>query len=173
MLWCNLITIHKSEILFIQQTEKYYLRALGEDPRKDVANISVHFPKLAQEISIPDFFEPSQFFSSVFRIASKGTQIWTHYDVRKLIHIFLIIVYSMSVKMDQKVATFFASKAYLRCPQLVGGLTINHLSGRLQSCVPHVWQCTGVKFNMGIFTCFCIATNLASLTPSISNIWFS
>ncbi|RUS75567.1 hypothetical protein EGW08_016661 [Elysia chlorotica] len=66
---------------FIDATEKYYLRALGHDPRKDVANISVHFPGLAGDISIPEFFEPSQFFSSVFRIASKGAQIWTHYDV--------------------------------------------------------------------------------------------
>lgn len=66
---------------FIDETEKYYLRALGDDPRKDIANISTQFPDLARDICIPEFFEASQFFSSVFRIASKGTQIWTHYDV--------------------------------------------------------------------------------------------
>ncbi|GFR63638.1 tRNA wybutosine-synthesizing protein 5 [Elysia marginata] len=66
---------------FIDATEKYYLRALGKDPRKDVADISTQFPSLASDISIPKYFEQSQFFSSVFRIASKGTQIWTHYDV--------------------------------------------------------------------------------------------
>ena len=76
--------------MFIKQTEKYYLRALGDDPRKDVANISIHFPELARDINIPDFFEPSQFFSSVFRMASKGTQLWTHYDVRIMANFFFL-----------------------------------------------------------------------------------
>lgn len=46
-----------------------------------MADIAVQFPSLAADIQIPDFFEPSKFFSSVFRIASKGVQLWTHYDV--------------------------------------------------------------------------------------------
>uniref|UniRef100_A0A0B6ZND8 tRNA wybutosine-synthesizing protein 4 n=1 Tax=Arion vulgaris TaxID=1028688 RepID=A0A0B6ZND8_9EUPU len=66
---------------FIDKTEKYYLRALGEDPRKDVANLAVQFPNLVDDIHIPQYFEYSKFFSSVFRIASKGVQLWTHYDV--------------------------------------------------------------------------------------------
>ncbi|KAK7506779.1 hypothetical protein BaRGS_00002254 [Batillaria attramentaria] len=66
---------------FIDQDEVYYLRALGDDPRKDIANIHQQFPDLAKDLNIPDFFEPSKFFSSVFRIASKGLQLWTHYDI--------------------------------------------------------------------------------------------
>ncbi|XP_075464815.1 tRNA wybutosine-synthesizing protein 5 isoform X1 [Ascaphus truei] len=66
---------------FISQDEKYYLRSLGEDPRKDIADISKQFPELAADIQIPKFFEEDQFFSSVFRISSPGLQLWTHYDV--------------------------------------------------------------------------------------------
>ncbi|XP_076458446.1 tRNA wybutosine-synthesizing protein 5-like [Babylonia areolata] len=66
---------------FIDEKEVYYLRALGEDPRKDIADIRQQFPELAKDIVFPDFFEPEQFFSSVFRIASRGLQLWTHYDV--------------------------------------------------------------------------------------------
>ncbi|KAI8776077.1 tRNA wybutosine-synthesizing protein 5 isoform X1 [Biomphalaria glabrata] len=66
---------------FIAQKEKFYLRALGHDPRKDVADISVQFPELAQDLTIPQVFEREKFFSSVFRIASRGVQLWTHYDI--------------------------------------------------------------------------------------------
>lgn len=66
---------------FETKTESYYLRALGDDPRKDQADVHRQFPQLADDISFPKFFPPDKFFSSVFRIASKGTQLWTHYDV--------------------------------------------------------------------------------------------
>ncbi|XP_078084937.1 tRNA wybutosine-synthesizing protein 5 [Mustelus asterias] len=66
---------------FISQDEKYYLRSLGVDPRKDIADIRKQFPSLAEDINIPEFFEKDQFFSSVFRISSPGLQLWTHYDV--------------------------------------------------------------------------------------------
>jgi len=62
--------------------EFYYLRSLGHDRRgRDIADIKKQFPSLANDIRIPDFFEESNFFSSVFRIASPGVQLWTHYDV--------------------------------------------------------------------------------------------
>jgi tRNA wybutosine-synthesizing protein 5 len=62
--------------------EFYYLRSLGYDRRgRDIADIKKQFPNLASDIRIPDFFEESDFFSSVFRIASPGVQLWTHYDV--------------------------------------------------------------------------------------------
>ncbi|ESN93691.1 hypothetical protein HELRODRAFT_194025 [Helobdella robusta] len=61
--------------------EKYYLRSLGNDPRKDVCDIYKHFPELSDDINFPDMFEKEQIYSSVFRIASKGVQLWTHYDV--------------------------------------------------------------------------------------------
>ncbi|XP_062907981.1 tRNA wybutosine-synthesizing protein 5 [Mobula hypostoma] len=66
---------------FISEDEKYYLRSLGVDPRKDVADITKQFPTLAEDIKIPEFFDKEQFFSSVFRISSPGLQLWTHYDV--------------------------------------------------------------------------------------------
>jgi hypothetical protein len=67
--------------LFFLQNEKYYLRALGDNPRTDIADITKQFPELAEDIYIPQFFSPERFFSSVFRISSNGIQLWTHYDV--------------------------------------------------------------------------------------------
>ncbi|XP_063285942.1 tRNA wybutosine-synthesizing protein 5 isoform X1 [Pelobates fuscus] len=72
---------NKHKEYFISEDEKYYLRSLGEDPRKDIADISNQFPGLAADIQIPQFFDKDQFFSSVFRISSPGLQLWTHYDV--------------------------------------------------------------------------------------------
>ncbi|XP_031223400.1 tRNA wybutosine-synthesizing protein 5 [Mastomys coucha] len=69
------------EEFFISEDEKYYLRSLGEDPRKDVADIRQQFPSLGGDITFPMFFREEQFFSSVFRISSPGLQLWTHYDV--------------------------------------------------------------------------------------------
>ncbi|XP_046584131.1 tRNA wybutosine-synthesizing protein 5-like [Haliotis rubra] len=66
---------------FLSEEEHYYLRALGDDPRKDIADIHHQFPELAADIHLPEFYEPSKFYSSVFRIASPGVQLWTHYDV--------------------------------------------------------------------------------------------
>lgn len=74
-------TEEKHEEFFISEDEKYYLRSLGEDPRKDVADIRKQFPLLEGDIKFPDFFKEEQFFSSVFRISSPGLQLWTHYDV--------------------------------------------------------------------------------------------
>ncbi|GAB5575865.1 tRNA wybutosine-synthesizing protein 5 [Prionailurus iriomotensis] len=71
----------KHEEFFISEDEKYYLRSLGEDPRKDVADIRKQFPLLEGDIKFPKFFKEEQFFSSVFRISSPGLQLWTHYDV--------------------------------------------------------------------------------------------
>ncbi|XP_053134601.1 tRNA wybutosine-synthesizing protein 5 isoform X3 [Hemicordylus capensis] len=66
---------------FIAEDEKYYLRSLGEDPRKEIADLRKQFPVLADDIWIPEYFEKEQFFSTVFRISSAGLQLWTHYDV--------------------------------------------------------------------------------------------
>ncbi|RXM27808.1 tRNA wybutosine-synthesizing protein 5 [Acipenser ruthenus] len=72
----------QSVCLFVSvQKESYYLRSLGEDPRKDIADIRKQFPSLAEDFLLPEFFEKEQFFSSVFRISSPGLQLWTHYDV--------------------------------------------------------------------------------------------
>lgn len=66
---------------FLCEDESYYLRSLGEDVRKEPADLSKQFPDLAEDFHIPQFFAPDQFFSSVFRISSCGLQLWTHYDV--------------------------------------------------------------------------------------------
>ncbi|XP_018611390.1 tRNA wybutosine-synthesizing protein 5 isoform X1 [Scleropages formosus] len=66
---------------FISEEEYYYLRSLGEDPRKEPADLQKQFPGLAEDFCIPQFFQPGQFFSCVFRISSCGLQLWTHYDV--------------------------------------------------------------------------------------------
>ncbi|XP_023679605.2 tRNA wybutosine-synthesizing protein 5 isoform X1 [Paramormyrops kingsleyae] len=66
---------------FVSENESYYLRSLGDDPRKDPADLRKQFPELAEDFCIPEFFEAEQFFSCVFRISSCGLQLWTHYDV--------------------------------------------------------------------------------------------
>ncbi|XP_064646271.1 tRNA wybutosine-synthesizing protein 5-like [Lineus longissimus] len=66
---------------FFQKDERYYLRSLGDDPRKSVADIREQFPEIADDLKIPEFFDQEKFFSSVFRIGSAGVQLWTHYDV--------------------------------------------------------------------------------------------
>ncbi|XP_040418006.1 tRNA wybutosine-synthesizing protein 5 [Cygnus olor] len=71
----------KHKEYFLSEDEKYYLRSVGEDARKDVADIRKQFPVLADDVQIPEYFDKEQFFSSVFRISSAGLQLWTHYDV--------------------------------------------------------------------------------------------
>lgn len=67
---------------FIDNTEVYYLRSLGNDSRgREVANLENHYPELYKDFKVPEFLEPSTIFSSVLRVASKGVQLWTHYDV--------------------------------------------------------------------------------------------
>ncbi|XP_068602350.1 tRNA wybutosine-synthesizing protein 5 [Brachionichthys hirsutus] len=71
----------KHSDFFLSEDERYYLRSLGEDVRKEPADLSRQFPVLAADFRVPPFFAPDQFFSSVFRISSSGLQLWTHYDV--------------------------------------------------------------------------------------------
>ncbi|XP_036966377.1 tRNA wybutosine-synthesizing protein 5 isoform X2 [Acanthopagrus latus] len=71
----------KHSEFFLCEDESYYLRSLGEDVRKEPADLSKQFPVLAEDFHIPQFFTANQFFSSVFRISSCGLQLWTHYDV--------------------------------------------------------------------------------------------
>lgn len=66
---------------FLSEDEFYYLRSLGGNPRKDVADIGKDYPSLACDVKVPQFFPAENFFSSVFRLASAGVQLWTHYDI--------------------------------------------------------------------------------------------
>lgn len=59
----------------------YYLRAVGDNPRKDIANFSLDYPSLVPDLMLPQFFPEDKLFSSVLRVASPGLQLWTHYDV--------------------------------------------------------------------------------------------
>ncbi|XP_061924534.1 tRNA wybutosine-synthesizing protein 5 isoform X1 [Entelurus aequoreus] len=71
----------KHSDFFLCEDESYYLRSLGEDVRKEPADLSKQFPELTEDFYLPNFFDDHQFFSSVFRISSCGLQLWTHYDV--------------------------------------------------------------------------------------------
>lgn len=55
-------------------------RALGKDPRKDVAHFASDFPDLAKDLELPQLYEPQDYFSSVMRVGSPGLHLWTHYD---------------------------------------------------------------------------------------------
>ena len=60
------------------------MRALGVDPRKDIADFEQDFPELAEDVRIPAFCDKEEKFSSVMRLASRGVQLWTHYDVSQV-----------------------------------------------------------------------------------------
>ena len=66
---------------FLSPKEFYYFRSLGEDVRREPSDIAKQWPEIYGDINLPFFFPEEQFFSSVFRIASAGMQLWTHYDV--------------------------------------------------------------------------------------------
>ena len=78
---CRRSSCFALRLLISFQKEKYYLRAVGDNARDDIANFEKDFPEIAADLQVPDFFEEKAFFSSVFRISSKGCQLWTHYDV--------------------------------------------------------------------------------------------
>jgi len=63
--------------------QKFYLRSLGDRPRKDPANIFTQLPDLASDLDLLSYLPPTgaDLFSSVLRVTSSDLQIWTHYDV--------------------------------------------------------------------------------------------
>ena len=66
---------------FISPHERYYLRSLGSDPRREVADIGWSFPQLARSFVVPQLLEGRAIFSSVLRVSSVGLSLWTHYDI--------------------------------------------------------------------------------------------
>ena len=68
--------IHVRPVFLLWVSDRFLL-LLKQEP----ADLSKQFPDLAEDFHLPQFFEPDQFFSSVFRISSRGLQLWTHYDV--------------------------------------------------------------------------------------------
>ena len=59
----------------------YYLRSLGDNPRKDVADFHRDYPELCHDLKLPQLFPLENKFSSVFRVSSANLCLWTHYDV--------------------------------------------------------------------------------------------
>lgn len=69
--------------------EYMYLRSVGADARKSVADIAETFPELARDITVPAFVPEAAAFSSVLRVSSPGLQLWPHFDVADnfLVHV--------------------------------------------------------------------------------------
>ena len=90
---------HSGETLepLLGASEKYYLRSVGLDPHKDAADFPRLFPDLAAECALvppssileqsttgeelEPLLDPAAYHSSVLRLASDDTQLWTHFDV--------------------------------------------------------------------------------------------
>ena len=66
---------------FVSPHERLYLRSLGLDPRREVADFFASFPVLAQHFRVPHILQSTTAHSSVFRVSSPGLSLWTHYDV--------------------------------------------------------------------------------------------
>ena len=94
----------------LAEGERYYLRSVGLDPRKQPADFPSLFPDLAAECHLlprginrtaedaaqtgategadgaggctqrPQLLDASSYHSSVLRLASDGTQLWAHFD---------------------------------------------------------------------------------------------
>jgi tRNA wybutosine-synthesizing protein 5 len=74
-------------LLLVHSEDKkmhYYLRSIGINPRKEVSDVWKAFPGLESMFTLPEVIESllsARYFSSVLRISSADTQLWTHYDV--------------------------------------------------------------------------------------------
>ena len=63
----------------LNDNHKMYLRSMGDNPAKHIANFHLNYPELTN-----DFISPIQLnnvFSSILRISAKNVQLWTHYDI--------------------------------------------------------------------------------------------
>lgn len=83
----------------------YYLRSLGGNPRKDVANFEKDYPELADDLHLPPIVPPERIFSSVFRVSSAKLSLWTHYDVsicNKLFNYILFEAWELGPEDDVK-----------------------------------------------------------------------
>jgi O-methyltransferase involved in polyketide biosynthesis len=62
----------------------FYLRSIGQNPRKEQADIEQSFPGLSESIEFPWAAIPQMrdsYFSSILRVTSPRVELWTHYDV--------------------------------------------------------------------------------------------
>ena len=60
----------------------YYLRSIGENPRKEPAHALRQFPSFEEDLTMPTAFwgGEDKYFSAVIRVSSGDLQLWTHYD---------------------------------------------------------------------------------------------
>jgi len=60
----------------------FYLRSIGENPRKEPAHALDQFPSFKQDLTLPSAFWGAEdnYFSAVVRVSSGDLQLWTHYD---------------------------------------------------------------------------------------------
>lgn len=69
----------------LAEGERYYMRSVaeGKSAEKVPSDIGRIFPALAAEVRLPEgvLYTSEQFHSSVLRVASPDTALWTHYDV--------------------------------------------------------------------------------------------
>lgn len=65
--------------------ERLYMRSVAEGRagRREPSHLRSLFPRLAADVRLPEgvMYPPHAYHSSVLRVASAGTQLWTHYDV--------------------------------------------------------------------------------------------
>ena len=61
--------------------ENLYLRCLGQDPRKEPADLNKSFPALGEAFKMPQVVDDENVFSTVLRVASNDLMLWTHYDI--------------------------------------------------------------------------------------------
>eukprot|EP00960_Hanusia_phi_P063855 765601-Hanusia_phi.AAC.1 len=69
----------------VEEGERLYLRSVagGQDAAKRASHIHETFPELAGDLELPagTVYPPARYHSSVLRVASGDTELWTHYDV--------------------------------------------------------------------------------------------
>ena len=71
----------------VEEGERVYLRSLaaGADAGKRPSHIHEAFPEVAQDVTLPHtlglLYDSEAYHSSVLRVASGDTELWTHYDV--------------------------------------------------------------------------------------------
>lgn len=69
------------EMLENLQSHNIYFRAIGANPRKQVADFETSFPGLVADVKYPEWLKKEKIFSSILRMSSPGISLWTHYDV--------------------------------------------------------------------------------------------
>jgi tRNA wybutosine-synthesizing protein 5 len=69
----------------LEKGERLYLRsvATGPEASKTASHLEQVFPEIAADVVLPHgvVYDEQNYHSSVLRVASRDTELWTHYDV--------------------------------------------------------------------------------------------